>query len=256
MTLEGLQEIFFEEAKPYWRIYSGQGVRGPKRSENVTVSEMEESADLLLSRLNMLGEGVYTVVLLNDPNTNNSRGTHHPVKIDSMGGMVATGGNAGQPAGGIMGMNNFMQMLEFAKMVNNQGSEHISGAIEAAVEDVRKDFEIQRLKDRVKELEAGGAREKIIEAGIRKLPEILDRIFPGQQRAVAGVLGTSGIQDAGDAEAEESADGLTLSIDDAVNACLSIQESLPGQNVNQLLWKLANYIKANPDQAKGLLNML
>lgn len=262
-SIENLQELFMKENKPYWRIYSGQGVRGAKRAENTTISDMEASCEELVERLQILGEGVYTVVLLPDPNCNNSKGPQHFVKMNGPGSI----GSTDTPAGGAFQGASFMQMLEFARMLNNQGAENIEGVVTAAVEDVRKDFEIQRLQDRVKELEAGGARDRLIEGLVRKAPDILDRFFPAgagggrhPQKPMAGILGTAGIPTTGDTPAvaigEDEDEEIRFSIDDAVNACLEIQEALPGENVNQLLWKLANYIKANPDQAKGLLNML
>lgn len=253
MTIEALEELFIDQGLPYWRLYAGKGTRGAKRAENADNQDMDESCELLMTRLHQLGPGDYTVVCLTNPSTPDKRGIHHYVRM--------TGGSLGetqtpQPGGsGYYGMS-LQQMMEFAQLLNNQGNANISGAIEAAVDDVRKDFEIQRLKQEVRDLKRGGAREQIIEAGIRRLPEIMDRVLGVPSKQVAGVLGTAGIRETEDEYDGDPAGEKHFSIDQAVNACLAIQELLPDHDVNELLWKLKSYIEQDPEQAVNVLSML
>ena len=262
-SLEDLQDAFLEEGRVYWRLYSGTGYNGAKRGDNDydprkedhgAITDLEASWDKLVRVLHRYGQGTFTVVLFDKPGTINKRGIQHTIKL----GSDIASPNMGMPTGSFMNFQNFM---EFYNLINNQGTENVGGIVESAVLEVKKDLEIEKLKDRVKELEEGGPREKIIEEGIKRLPDILDRFFPGETKAVAqaGILGTAGIPQDVDAPVESGQDQAVdgnFSIDQAVTACLKIQELLPDHHVNNLLWKLANFIEDKPEQAQTLIGML
>ena len=254
-NLDELREVFMEEGRIYWKLYAGSSAptkgTGRKYGQQMEEVSVEESCDLLCSRIERYGSGVFTVMLLANASDGNARGIQQTVKL---------GNGTANVAGAQSGFTQFAQMMEFYKFMEQQSSASIGGAIEGAIQEVRKDFELERLRNEIRELKQGGPKERIIDGLVKQLPAIADKVL-GVSPAVLGTVGIPSSQDTAgnttdtDDTGEEEEQAL-FSIDDSVNACMKIQELLPDRNINELLWKLAAFIEKNPEQAKSVLAVL
>jgi hypothetical protein len=264
-----------EEGCVYWRLYEGNAVTpkaARKRGENRDEVSLEESCDKLMARLEQYGAGTYTVVLLATPNLNNAKGIHHTVSMGSaaMGNTASTGMN-----------NSFMQMLEMMKFMDQRSNSNVEAIVSGAMEEARKDFEIMRLRDKLKEAERGGPKDRMIDGLVKTLPALLPKML-GVRPSVLGTAGFGAAAAEPPAEqvldftaaaenkplekstppagAQEGESETAFSIDQATNACLTIQAQLDGmgiqENINDLLWKIAKFFDQQPEQAPTVISIL
>ena len=246
--INALQDVFFEDAKPFWRLYQGRSAKGNIIGSNKDDEDMDSSWDKLAARLDLYGDGVFTVAVMNNFATNNNAATLHTVRV----GEGASGSHRSESAtGGIGSMRDMLYFMEFMDRRNGQGPS--IGDIETQIsERIELKAEVARLKDELARERKRKGVERVVEIGLEKLPRILDSYFPNQ-KAVAGVLGsdpktaTRSVQrttePATSKRATSERDGEPgdgkLDFNVMVNAGVYLAENVPGQDPNELIAALA-----------------
>lgn len=253
LTIEALQEVFLEEKKPYWRLYSGRTTSGAKRGENTETQDVEESCDLLIRSIERYGNGVFTVAIGSGPKVQNSRCIQHTVKIEDGASVAGTSNGAGKS------FSNLEQVFLLAERLNNQGAEGIGSVVESELDRFRMQIENERLKAEIKLLKKGTAKDRLIDGLVARSPQLLDRILGAPTQGIAGTIGFDEPTMADTPETDDTpaqSDGVSFSFDQAILAIQAIAEALPNQNPNQLLWKLAKFAQDDPVKAESLLTMM
>lgn len=268
LTFANFESIFTKAAKPCWTLYKGASKGTQIGSFYPDVEEGDPDMTDSLVRLKELvetyGDGVYTVECKSRRTTSKGNDLHTflhgemPGKVaDKVGNVIQTAHPAASFFSGLDGRYFMDQIATLQREVQ---------ALQMQL--WQKDMEIQRVKwesKTKKEVVSGTDRfMSILEAN----PALLEKgigLLSGQPVAIGTLKATKPIPPAApvgqvadeDDEGEdfEYAPG-NIDLNAMVLSAGIIQKSLPEQHVNDLLDRLADFIEANPDQARNLLNMM
>ena len=254
-TIDDLQDIFFEDKKYLWRLYSGRTAKGAIIGFNKDDDDPESSWDKLASRIMMYGSGFFSVAVMEKYATNNTQATIHVLKLGT--------GNSPQDnrmSGGFgSNLSDTLMLMRFMDERSNRNQPTIDGIADEITERLSLKFENEKLREEIKQLKKGGTTTRIAEIALTKIPNILEHYFPGQ-RGIAGEMGYHNGPDRKEEEhgqtEKENAPGSeysdTVDFNVIVNAASIMNREIPEANVNELmacLCKLAiSMKKANPDR--------
>lgn len=249
LDINNFRQKFIQDGYPYWRVYKGRnaGKDSLVIAVNTSVGNMEESWNLLQQALSLYPYGSVTVVAKSSPHAK-----------DGIQSWVEWGQQptpTGQPA--IAGFNGPATSISGIEQMWNFSQSMFNSQVAPMIEGIKKDNEIQRLKERIEALESEQpltAKEKLIEGIADNVPTILQTIMgllkPGQQLQPA--IGTLGQQ-----QPEDQVNGEgNIDLNVIFNVAQDLSETFPEYDVNVLLINLAKFCKGNKDQATMVIKMI
>lgn len=256
LSVDNFRTKFFQDGNPYWRVFKGRnaGKESFVLAANTSMEDMEQSWSMLEQTFSLYPYGSVTVVTKSSP--------HAKDGIQSWIEWGQQPVQPGQPAisgfnnsSGSMGIHGIEQMWNFSQSM-------FQSQVKPMIEAVKKDNEIEMLKNRIRDLEESpGSPKDMIIAGIAEnIPGILQTIIGlvQPQRAAQSAIGTLGQQQPPFSPAGEDndQDGAPIDLNVIYNCALSLSETFPEHDVNELLINLAKYCKTNKGQATMLIKMI
>lgn len=257
LTFENFQSIFKRaEAKPYWVLYKGQG-KGVQIGSNLQHDgrpDIDEALADLTGVIELYGDGVYTVEQRYNPTA--TRGTDLHVFI--RGEASAPAKVAGTQAVVSHPMSSFFHGLD-ARYFIDQSNRYQSDLHAAQLENMRLLMQIESLKrERKEKVPVPGIGERIIGV-MENNPGIIERLLGAGATTAIGTLKAQKPIPANpnqpDEDDEEDLPIGQIDLNALVDAANRIQQHIDS-HVNDLLYRLADFIEKNPAQAKNLLSML
>ena len=255
-SIEVLADICEEKGYPYWAVYSGTKTTGNKLDDNFEEEDAspDNVFDGIENALSRFDRGTYTIVLKKAPKHSIAQSAKYHIRLKSeyKNAPGAPGGFASQ----------FKDMMMFWRFMSQQSDHNISGMEQSLRAEIAQEYRIKELERKFAEKNKESPRDKLLAMALNKAPDIIERVLPGSRPVVAGVLQTDIQDDPPPAQDRPEAPATGhFSIDDAVNACLSIQQKLDANkwinlNVNELLWKLDSYLGREPAQAAIVVGQL
>lgn len=257
-SIEDLHDVFVDDGKFLWRLYSGRTAKGSIIGFNKDDSNPETSWNKLEQRIMVYGNGYFSVATMEKYSTNNTAATIHHIKLGN--------GQSEQRTTNSFGNNlaDTLMLMRYMDERSNRNQPTIDGMYNQISSQVKLEMENERLREKIKELERKSTASRVAEVAFTKLPRIIDHYFP-DARGVAGELGYSDGPDGGEGKRERPreqpqkerySDSVDFNV--LVNAAGMISREIPNVNVNELfavLTKLAIAIeKADPE--KGVFTIL
>lgn len=242
-NIDDLGWLFFDAAQPFWRIYGGRSASKGTTAlyTNKEITNLEDSFAKLEHILSMYGDGQYLI------ETREAKATSsYTQKILFKAGSFKTA----HPPQGMAGIGGFNNIVEYQRFMDEQVSGTTHASIEAEREKWRLEMQILEQKRELKELKKASTTDRVLEAALGKLPQILDRFLAPTPTAAPSQVGTL----SSDKDIEES----VLEFTEADNQKLSTQlgeiaDLFPDKHPLDVIQKLIELAKAQPEMAKSIL---
>ncbi len=251
LSQDTFKEKFFADQNPYWKAYEGKSTSKSPFAQNMQMEEMEASWQLLESTVfGVCDGGTVTILTKHAPSSKDGL-----VVTVNWGNMPAIGGmHPGMQqsfgGGGIAGLQ---QIMGFAQDIVKQ-------QIEPIIKGLQQSFEIERLKDKIQQLEEAEGpttKDMVIEGITSRLPDLIDSFLGRRASAPAiGVLGSKPMPETEEESENAPLKGRTIDLNAVVNSAQVLQTVFPQYDVSVLLINLANYCQANPGQADMVIKMI
>ena len=263
LTFDNFKAIFVKAAgRPYWTVYLGstKGKRIGNNFDQGEAPDIQTSLTELVEVVELYGEGIYTVEQKRTPTA--SQGDVHTFSYGEVKDTAV--GRAVQPAAAQP--QSFFSGLD-AKYFLTQTFHYQSELQKAQMDLLRAQWEVDRVKREAQERETDVSPGDRIMGFLEKNPRLIDRAFDAltgsQPTASVGRLRSQKpIPDPhqpADTDSDGDEDGYEtgkIDLNALLDAAYRIQAKIPGQHVNDVLDRLADFAEEKPDQAIYLINML
>jgi len=253
--IESLRESFFENQKPYWKLFHGSTPsKNRLMADNQEIEDMDESWELVMSKLMRYQTGTFCLAMM--PPQKNAQIANAAIEIlklpahgHGIGGFSGSGRSPSE-------MFSFERMMAMYDNMERRMADNTQGIIEAAKDEFKKEQQIRELRSEIRELKQQNGWDRLAGMAMDKMPQILDRVLPSSQ-----ALGTVGMatpppptqeQEEGDIPFQYS-DDPHLSIDQLVNSALRVQQAIPDVPVNHIIQIVADFAESNPEQARQII---
>lgn len=253
LSIEQFHRRFLQEGAPHWWAYDAHRKRevvAKFRDDDPDMDDNEEKIEYAWMQLEELFQthpyGHLMVVAKTSPTANKDKSATFYVKwgdssqpasyAAGRGGVASTTQQSGAP-----GWQMFQFMLQqqqqfYDQLLKNQG------------ENVRLNFENQRLAEAIEGAEAPSMQQELLKEGIGVLKTMMaaPRIQPQQQTAALGTVGQKQRQ----AKDTETQVARPVSLDAIMADVTLIRNSLTGHHINDVMRALALFSSQNPQQAE------
>ena len=252
LSIEQFHRRFLQEGAPYWWAFDAHRKRevvAKFRDDDPDMDDNEEKIEYAWMQLEELFQthpyGHLMVVAKTSPTANKDKSATFYVKwgdssqpssyAAGRGGVAATTQQSGAP-----GWQMFQFMLQqqqqfYDQVLKNQG------------ENVRLNFENQRLAEAIEGAEAPSMQQELLKEGIGVLKTMMaPRIQPHPQTAALGTVGQK-------QRPSPDSDGPAprpVSLDAIMADVTLIRNSMPGYHINDVMRALALFASQNPQQAE------
>ena len=263
---ESFLELYANDQLPFFVIYKGATVNEKKSmkrflqspSGNKGLDALNEGREILENFFSAYSDGLVTIMRKGHRNSGIDSALYQTVKWGS-GSISGTQNNGAMT--GMGNMTQFMQMSQFFAAI-------FKPQMELQTKMLQTQFELQREKDRIKELEDQGP-ESMQEAMMGELIGLIQPIGhaiagkfgmpyspPAQQSAIAGTGETQATNSSPSTQQNKppSHASAGLSLDSFTGFCGVLQREFPAHNINELLYVLAGMMQQNKSSFEPMLN--